>query len=108
MSFSPVGSKTDITLQEKQSKSYNLAMSAARARRWLMFSLYLPRPAGHFPQDRQAPGCVLEKGQRLALPLLHFMRFLLAHSSSFSRSHWIAALPFNVLPSSSVWCHFQT
>lgn len=46
---------------------------------------------------KQASSCVLGKRWQLVLPLLHFMRFLCADSSSFSRYHWTAALLSSIL-----------
>lgn len=41
------------------------------------------------------------------LSLLNFVRFLLAHSSSMSRSFWMAALPTSMLTVPSAWSHLQ-
>lgn len=92
----------------------------ARGHPWLMFSSLstntswafsgnlLPSQADmlpHSPDERKGLLHLWCRTQNLSL--LNFVRFLLAHSSSMSRSFWMAALLTSMLTVPSAWSHLQ-
>lgn len=61
---------------------------------WAFFAELLPSLS--VPSLYHSQGLFLPRGRTWHLCLLNFMRFLSAHSSSLSRSLWMAALPASV------------